>query len=159
MIQGIDHVQITIPPGEEDAARVFYCGLLGLEEIEKPASLKARGGFWLRVGDRQVHVGVEDGVDRRGTKAHIAYAVSDLGRWREILFARGVVLVDGVPIPGYDRFEFRDPFGNRVEFLQPLSGGGELNRAVPPSLAHRDARCLSDRGGVPLPRGDSDASR
>jgi hypothetical protein len=24
-----------------------------------------------------------------------------------------------VPIPGYDRFEFRDPFGNRVEFIRP----------------------------------------
>jgi catechol 2,3-dioxygenase-like lactoylglutathione lyase family enzyme len=125
MILGIDHVQITIPPGAEDAARDFYCRLLGLPEVEKPDSLKARGGFWLSVGDRQVHVGVEDSVHRLATKAHIAYAVSDLARWREILSTRGILLVDGSPIPGYDRFEFRDPFGNRVEFLQPLSGGGE----------------------------------
>jgi hypothetical protein len=25
-----------------------------------------------------------------------------------------------VPIPGYERFEFRDPFGNRVEFIQAV---------------------------------------
>jgi catechol 2,3-dioxygenase-like lactoylglutathione lyase family enzyme len=120
MIQGIDHVQITIPPDSEEKAREFYCRLLGLEEVEKPVALLSRGGFWLQVGDRQVHVGVEDGVNRRATKAHVAYAVTDLGRWRETLAARGVEIVEGVPIPGHDRFEFRDPFGNRVEFIQTL---------------------------------------
>ena len=77
-------------------------------------------GFWLRVGDRQVHVGVEDGVNRRATKAHVAYAVTDLGHWRETLAARGVKVVDGSPIPGYDRFEFRDPFGNRIRLNEDL---------------------------------------
>src|SRR5262245_60264313 len=118
MITGIDHVQITIPPDAEAAARAFYCQLLGLPEIEKPASLKGRGGFWLQVGDRPVHVGVEEGVDRHATKAHVAYAVSDLEAWRQTLASRGIEILDGVPIPGYDRFEFRDPFGNRVEFIQ-----------------------------------------
>jgi hypothetical protein len=27
-------------------------------------------------------------------------------------------VIDSVPLPGHDRFEFRDPFGNRVEFIQ-----------------------------------------
>ena len=52
--------------------------VLGLREIEKPDSLKARGGFWLQVGDRDVHVGTEDGFDRLTTKAHIAYEVEDI---------------------------------------------------------------------------------
>jgi hypothetical protein len=30
-------------------------------------------------------------------------------------------LFEGAPIPGYDRFEFRDPFGNCVELIQRLS--------------------------------------
>jgi catechol 2,3-dioxygenase-like lactoylglutathione lyase family enzyme len=119
MITGIDHVQITIPPDGEAAARAFYCQLLGLVEIVKPTSLKGRGGFWLQVGDRPLHIGVEEGVDRQATKAHVAYAVSDLERWRQILVSHGIEILDGVPIPGYDRFEFRDPFGNRVEFIQP----------------------------------------
>src|SRR5947209_10671190 len=87
MIAGIDHVQITIPPGAEEAARFFYCRLLGLPEIEKPASLQGRGGFWLQAGDRQVHVGAEPGVDRLATKAHVAYRVIDLGHWRDVLAA------------------------------------------------------------------------
>jgi catechol 2,3-dioxygenase-like lactoylglutathione lyase family enzyme len=122
MITGVDHVQITIPPGAEEAARAFYCGFLGLPEVEKPVSLKGRGGLWLQVGDRQVHLGVEEGVNRRATKAHVAYAVSDLGHWREVLSAREIEILDGVPISGCERFEFRDPFGNRVEFMQKGAG-------------------------------------
>jgi catechol 2,3-dioxygenase-like lactoylglutathione lyase family enzyme len=129
MITGIDHVQITIPPQSEELARAFYCRLLGLPEIDKPASLKERGGFWLQVGDQQVHVGVEEHSGRHSTKAHIAYAVSDLHSWRTVLASHGVEILDGVPIPGYERFEFRDPFGNRVEFIQAVeNGSGHLPR-------------------------------
>lgn len=120
MINGIHHVQITISPADEAAARGFYIDLLGLEEIEKPDSLKGRGGFWVQVGDRQLHVGVEEGVDRRRTKAHVAYQVSDLPAWRERLGSAGIPALESVPIPGFDRFECRDPFGNRLEFIQPL---------------------------------------
>jgi catechol 2,3-dioxygenase-like lactoylglutathione lyase family enzyme len=117
MIVGIHHVQITVPVNAVAEARAFYCELLGLEEIEKPATLQGRGGFWLRVGDCQVHVGTEEGVERHATKAHVAYAVTDVAEWRARLGAVGVEILDGIPILGYDRFEFRDPFGNRVEVI------------------------------------------
>lgn len=119
-IQRLHHAQITIPKGAEDAARAFYCGVLGLREVEKPESLKGRGGLWLAIGNQRVHVGTEDGVDRRTTKAHLAYQVDDVAAWRKILEATGVEMGDSVPIPGFDRFEFRDPFGNRVEFISPV---------------------------------------
>jgi catechol 2,3-dioxygenase-like lactoylglutathione lyase family enzyme len=118
MIRALHHVQLTIPKGAEDIARAFYCQLLGLREIAKPGSLAGRGGFWLEVGDRQVHVGTEDGVERQRSKAHVAYLVDDLENSRATLANNGVEILDGIPIPGYSRFEFRDPFGNRVEFLQ-----------------------------------------
>jgi catechol 2,3-dioxygenase-like lactoylglutathione lyase family enzyme len=117
-ILGLHHAQITIPAGEEAAARRFYCGLLGLPEVAKPASLQVRGGFWLQVGDRQVHVGVEEGVDRPATKAHLAYLVDDVPSWRAWLAAAGVPILDSVPIPGHERFECRDPVGNRLELIQ-----------------------------------------
>src|SRR6266403_2235147 len=107
MIRAIHHVQLTIPPGTEPEARKFYCELLGFQEIAKPASLAQRGGLWLQVGERQVHIGVEDGVTRLATKAHIAYEVNNLEEWRAKLVAAGTQLLDGVPIPGYNRFEFR----------------------------------------------------
>lgn len=120
MITGIHHVQITVAAADVEAARDFYCGVLSLLEVAKPESLAGRGGFWLQVGDRQLHVGVEEGVDRQRTKAHVAYQVSDLAAWRERLTAAGIPALASVAIPGFDRFECRDPFGNRLEFIQPL---------------------------------------
>ena len=121
MITAIHHIQITVPPDAESAAQAFYCGILGFTEIDKPASLAGRGGFWLQIGDLQLHVGTEDGVDRSATKAHIAYKVTDLQQWFVYLTDQGLQILQSVPIPGYDRFECRDPFGNRLEFIQAIS--------------------------------------
>lgn len=120
MILAIHHVQITIPKGAEQEAREFYCGLLGLNELAKPEELAGRGGFWLEVGDRQVHVGTEDGVDRQASKAHVAYLVDNIDSWREKCVGNKIDVIDGIQIPGFERFEFRDPFGNRIEFLHRL---------------------------------------
>lgn len=113
----VHHTQVSIPKGAEDQALAFYCDLLGLKEVPRPASLAGRGGFWLQLGDIQIHFGAEDRVDRKGTKSHVAYQVQNLESWRVQLTQAGVEILDGIPIPSYERFEFRDPFGNRVEFL------------------------------------------
>jgi catechol 2,3-dioxygenase-like lactoylglutathione lyase family enzyme len=120
MIKAIHHVQISIPLGGEYEAREFYRGVLGLKEIPKPESLTGRGGFWLDLDGFQIHFGTEDDIDRAKTKGHVAYLVTDLDMWRDKLSANGCFVVDGIPIPNYRRFEFRDPFGNRVEFLERL---------------------------------------
>lgn len=121
MIKGLHHVQITIPKETEEKAKNFYCDILGLQEIEKPESLKGRGGFWLKVGDKDVHIGTEDDFDRLKTKAHIAYEVEDISYWKNRLTKENIQILDGVPIPNFERFEFRDPFGNRVEMIQNLN--------------------------------------
>ena len=118
MILKVQHAQITIPKGAEREAREFYCGVLGLKEIAKPEILRDRGGFWLEIGAFQVHIGTEDGFERSATKAHIAYEVENLEGWRAKLAENGIEIHEGLQIPFYRRFEFRDPFGNRVEFLQ-----------------------------------------
>lgn len=121
MIKAVHHVQVSIPVGAEGEAREFYRGVLGFNEVPKPESLIGRGGFWLELGYLQIHFGAEDGVDRAKTKGHVAYLVTDLASWREKLAANGCDIIDGIPIPNVDRFEFRDPFGNRVEFLEKIS--------------------------------------
>lgn len=120
MILRLHHAQITVPKEAEEQAREFYCGFLGLKEIEKPDAIKARGGLWLDLGGNQVHIGTEDGVDRAATKAHIAFEVSNLVEWTKKISAAKLKPLEGIPIPGYDRFEFRDPFGNRIEMLQRI---------------------------------------
>lgn len=119
MLKRINHVMVTIPVGAEPLAIAFYCEVLGLAQIPKPASLADRGGLWLQVGDIQLHLGVEDGIARSATRAHVAYEVDDLAFWRARLEAHGCTLLDSIPIPGYNRFETRDPFGNRLEFISP----------------------------------------
>ena len=119
-IFGLHHAQITIPLDAEDAARRFYCGVLGLAERPVPEALAGRAAFWLQVGGVSVHVGREDGVDRRATKAHLAYEVRGLEEWRERLAGAGVTVQESIPLPGCARFEFRDPFGNRVEMIEAL---------------------------------------
>ncbi len=119
-ILGLHHAQITIPRGAEEPGRQFYCGLLGLAEIEKPASLQGRGGFWLQIGTQQIHIGTEDGVDRATTKAHLAYRVDDIEVWQKRLQESSIEIGDSIPIVGFKRFEIRDPFGNRIEFIQPV---------------------------------------
>jgi hypothetical protein len=79
--------------------------------------LNGRGGFWLRLGDRQLHIGVERGVGRNATTAHRAYEVDDPMAWRARLAAE-IVAIASVPFPDYDRFERRAPSGDRLEFSQ-----------------------------------------
>jgi catechol 2,3-dioxygenase-like lactoylglutathione lyase family enzyme len=122
VILGLDHAQITVPKGMEEAARRFYCDVLMMTEVPKPASLQVRGGLWLLAGTLHLHVGVEKGVERAATKAHLAYRVNDVDAWAERLRRLGVSLMDSVPIAGFHRFEFRDPFGNRIEMIRPEKG-------------------------------------
>ena len=117
-VAGLHHVQITIPLGAEAAARAFYVGVLGLTEISKPASLAGRGGLWLAVGAIELHIGTEDGIVRHATKAHVAFAVTDLPAWRLRLEKAGCMIAASIPIPCFDRLESRDPFGNRLEFIE-----------------------------------------
>ncbi|MFB5082962.1 VOC family protein [Symbiobacterium thermophilum] len=118
MLVGLHHVLIDAPPGCEEEARAFYGGLLGLPEIPKPAGLRERGGVWFRCGGQEVHVGVEEDF-RPARKAHPAFLVQDLDGLRQRLVNRGIPVTDDVPLLGCRRFHARDPFGNRLEFLQP----------------------------------------
>jgi len=74
----------------------------------------------VQVGDQQLHIGTEDGVDRSQTKAHLGYEVENLKEMEKLLNQNGIEILESVAIPGYERFEFRDPFGNRVEFIKPI---------------------------------------
>lgn len=117
-IARINHVQISVPVGSEDEVRRFYCDILGFTEVPKPESLRGRGGLWLVVGDQAIHFGTETVADRAASKRHVAFEVDDLDGARRELEQSGVSIQEGIPIPDYDRFEFRDPFGNRIELMQ-----------------------------------------
>lgn len=121
-VLGFDHVQIAAPrtPEVESRARAFYGGVLGLTEIPKPQVLATRGGAWFRCGDRSLHIGL-DAEFQPAHKAHPAFLVSDLDTVRARLEAAGYAIQIDVQLPGYRRFETRDPFGNRLELMERTS--------------------------------------
>ncbi len=109
-----------MPAGGESQARTFYGSLLGLAEVKKPERLAARGGVWFQCGSLQLHLGVDaDFVPAK--KAHAGLLVGNLVELIDALTASGhEVNFDNERLAGFDRAFTTDPFGNRIELLQPL---------------------------------------
>lgn len=116
-VLGIDHVQVTGPPGCEAEARAFYGGLLGLEELYRPNTLPDPDGCWFRAGTQELHVGIERAF-RPAQKAHPSFLVDDLTALVARLEANGTHATPDDSIPGVERSFVSDPFGNRVELRQ-----------------------------------------
>jgi catechol 2,3-dioxygenase-like lactoylglutathione lyase family enzyme len=116
----LDHVQLAMPRGREAEAVAFYEGLLRIPHVPKPAHLAVRGGCWFERDDLKVHLGVDDGF-RAARKAHPAFIVDDVRSLASTLRAAGVAVTDDEPLEGYDRVYVSDPFGNRIELMQPLT--------------------------------------
>jgi catechol 2,3-dioxygenase-like lactoylglutathione lyase family enzyme len=117
-IIGLDHVQLAMPSGQEAKARSFYCGVLGLTEEQKPPNLARRGGAWFRGGTLRLHLGVDPDFHPAG-KAHPALLVRGLAELLDRCKAAGFPPVRDEPLEGFDRAYVLDPFGNRIELLEP----------------------------------------
>lgn len=119
-IVGLHHVQLAMPVGGEAKARAFYEGLLGISHVAKPPHLAARGGCWFEDGVVRVHLGVEtEFVPAR--KAHPALQVSGLADLVDRLSAALVSITQDDSLAGFDRVYVDDPFGNRLELLEPVA--------------------------------------
>lgn len=118
-LQFIDHAQVAIPKGGEDRARAFYQTLLGLPEQPKPPELAKRGGCWFETEAVKLHCGVEDPF-APARKAHIAFRVDDVPALAARARAAGYEVIDDDRLEGFERIYIYDPFGNRLEFLQPV---------------------------------------
>jgi catechol 2,3-dioxygenase-like lactoylglutathione lyase family enzyme len=126
----LHHVQVTCPPGGEDAARRFYADGLGLTEVPRPEGLAGRALCWFRDFDEdgrttaEIHVGVEDPF-APARKAHPALVADDAAHLESIgarLEALGYEITwkDRHTFDGYERFHAFDGAGNRLEVLTPV---------------------------------------
>lgn len=117
-VLALDHVQLAMPPGREADARAFYQDALGIPEAKKPANLAKRGGCWFEKGALKVHLGVEAEF-RPARKAHPALLVEDLAALSAALGKAGFPVRSEEPLEGYTRVYVDDPFGNRIELMEP----------------------------------------
>lgn len=118
----LHHVQLAIPADGEDLARRFYVEGLGMAEVDKPRTLRGRGGIWVRHPDgAEIHVGVEEPFTP-ARKAHPALLLPDV----TVLDATAARLADlGFEVDhrerhtllGHLRCHAFDGHGNRVELL------------------------------------------
>jgi catechol 2,3-dioxygenase-like lactoylglutathione lyase family enzyme len=117
-VVAFDHVQLAIPVGGEERCRAFWGGILGMSEIEKPPALVGRGGCWFRTGDAELHLGVETPF-APSHKAHPCLRVRGLAAAAEALAAAGCPVTWDAAVPHVRRLFTADPFGNRLELLEP----------------------------------------
>lgn len=102
-VKGIDHVTLVVK--DLDKSRLFYAGLLGMAQVERPNF--DFDGLWFQAGDTQIHLILyHDGCSMPGdgnivaaTKAsrahHFAFEVDNAHRASEELLANHVEIRGG----------------------------------------------------------------
>ncbi|MGA9723849.1 MAG: VOC family protein [Candidatus Binatus sp.] len=123
LIIGLDHVNLLIDAGDDAlaSARAFYQDLLGLEPLERPANTDSgRPGAWYQCGGQQLHLTTDKDASavNSASRRHPAFRVANLEAMRRRLQAAGVEIIAGNRFPGQERFFVRDPWGNRLEFVE-----------------------------------------
>lgn len=116
----LHHHAFTHPIGEEDRARSFYVGVLGLIEVTKPDTMNRLNGAWFRGDGVEIHA-IPDPNFRPNRLGHPAFVVDDLDALTAGLRAAGVQVEPDNRFPGHRRVHSYDAFGNQLEFLEPLA--------------------------------------
>jgi catechol 2,3-dioxygenase-like lactoylglutathione lyase family enzyme len=128
-VSGYSHVAVSVT--DLDAARDFYCDVLGFEVLPRPDF--GFPGLWLRVGQLQLHLGVVDEVPSPGPGfPHFALYVptEDFDATIDAVRAAGTKMV-GEPSTRVDfgttvhAAFVTDPSGNVIE----LTDVGPLTRS------------------------------
>lgn len=123
-VQHIDHITLVVK--SVDATRQFYVGLLGMEEVERPAF--DFNGAWFKAGATLIHLieqhdrsgpaGYPDEVLLKSSRNHhFAFEVADAFAAAKILKAQGIELVDDAKTrpDGAVQVFLTDPDGHVVE--------------------------------------------
>jgi catechol 2,3-dioxygenase-like lactoylglutathione lyase family enzyme len=113
----VNHINIAVPPGKLEDAMIFYTEIMGLKLIDRPSHLFKTPGYWFNMGEIQLHIGIEP--EMPVSTRHTAFEVDDIDAALKHLKDK-VQISEEIVIPGWRRFSFYDPFGNRIELLQIL---------------------------------------
>ena len=125
-VKTLDHVTLIVK--DLQRSRDFYCGLLGMREVERPAFSFA--GKWFQAGNTQVHLILEhaesgpagvSGSTPSSRYQHFAFEIDDADAAVEALRSRSVRIVSGPQErpDGAIQLFVQDPDGHLVELCQP----------------------------------------
>jgi catechol 2,3-dioxygenase-like lactoylglutathione lyase family enzyme len=114
----IEHVQVAIPVGGEDRARTFYAGILGFVEVEKPVAMAKRNSIWFTAGSVSLHLGLEPDF-HPAKRAHPALVVDNMDQILAACQRAAITVKPDVSFNGFRRVHLFDPFGNRLELMEP----------------------------------------
>jgi glyoxylase I family protein len=125
LFKAFNHVSITVT--DLAKAKDFYGGLLGFQEIPRPAFNFP--GVWYGIGgDLSLHIIVNEALVRppverasfEGRYPHFALWTDDCDATAEHLAGTGIHVHDLVSTPtGLRQLFVKDPDGNMVEFIGP----------------------------------------
>jgi catechol 2,3-dioxygenase-like lactoylglutathione lyase family enzyme len=121
-IHAVDHVQLPIALGGAAKARAFYEGLLGLRELRDPA-LDRPGTLRYGLGHQRLDLS-EGHFSGVAPQAHLALRIADVARLATALRRAGHA-VDDAPLLDSGRLYVEDPFGNRLELIEPAAHDSE----------------------------------
>ena len=120
LVERREHVQLAMPSGREQDAVAFYERLAG--SLRSPSQ---------RTWQRQAGAGSSTAISRctsasrrsssRLARPSLPSSVQDVRRRAAAISAAGFEVMDDEPLAGYDRVYVYDPFGNRLELMEPLA--------------------------------------
>ena len=112
----IHHISLVID--DIQRSKRFYCGLLGLQEADRPDL--GFEGYWLQIGSQQIHflkVPNPDPTSGRpehvGRDRHVAFKVNDLSQIEKMLMDNDIYFTRSRS--GRKALFFRDPDENGIE--------------------------------------------
>ena len=132
-IRDLNHVNIVVK--DLETAKRFYCGVLGMTDLPRPADIHVRGA-WLRSQSAEIHLLLEDfathapgdlsyavagqpGIDL-GSSRHFSLVINDTEALRQRLeeHAMGIAFGPVTRFGGVVQTYCYDPDGHLIEFTQ-----------------------------------------
>jgi len=118
-IRYLDHVHLAMPEGAESCAHVFYGRLLGIPDASFKPKTPSQSGCSFGHGTFKIHLETERNF-RPECGAHPAFIVQNLRGLSTRLSAAGYGVTEAESIDGFDRIYVVDPFGHRIELVEPI---------------------------------------
>lgn len=117
-VHSINHAQLGFPAGKHALVRHFYGALVGLREAGQGDGRTLR----FHAGIQRIDLVPVKVWQAPAAVPHLALQVENLPGLRARLVDAGLPVDESRALAGHLRFYVRDPAGNTLEFLEPLSG-------------------------------------